>query len=119
MRREKIELQDLAVFLRDAAYGDGQTHKISWSLSIIHPMTNDGEIGYSGGIWTAGEAKHAVSIQFSYSQSAGVYNFKMWKDRNEIRHRFAGDKPAFEEFKKIVTGAFGIEELYKSQRNGA
>lgn len=109
--RRKVDLQELAEFMRDAAYGDNQIHHINWALSVIHPKTNDGNIGYSGGMWNPGAF---VSLSFSYSQSAGITDFRMWIDHNEIKYRFGG-KPNFEEFKETIIGAFGIEKLYRAE----
>lgn len=105
-------VQEMATFLRNLAYGDNQKHGIDWCLHVIHPKTNDGCVGYSGGLWHRNKQEDRVSINFSFDKINGVYHFGLWKDRCEIRLAF-GDKPSFDEFKKVCVEQFKIEKLYE------
>jgi len=114
MKKNTITLQELAIFMRDAAYSDNQSHKIDWSLSVVHPSTNNGVIGFSGGLWKHNcdsKTTEWVSISLSYDEVKGIHNFKRWNDEGEIRSTFGGN-PSFEDFKFVVIDAFGIKKLY-------
>lgn len=108
----QLNLQSLAEFMRNVAYSDNMKHKINWSLSIIHPKTNDGDIGFSGGLWKRGEEDEFKSVSFGYSETKGIYNFKYWIGKNEICSSF-GQTPNFEQFKKTVIRLFGVEKLFE------
>lgn len=112
MKKPNIELQELAEFMRNAAYSDNQKHKMDWSLRVIHPRTNDGDVGFAGGLWSLSGSEVEKSIHLSYSETKGIYNFKLWEDGKEIRYPY-GDKPDFDEFKSTVIAIFGIEKLYE------
>jgi len=115
VKKNTTTLQELATFMRDAAYSDNQSHKIDWSLRVIHPSTNDGVVGFSGGLWKQDcntEDSRLASISFSYDEIQGIRNFKRWDSRGEIRSTF-GEHPSFEDFKITVKKAFGIEKLYR------
>ena len=113
----KIIVQELAATLRNIAYSDGQKHKLQWSLHVIHPRTNDGDAGYSGGIWCNHNFKHRtdISISFSFSESRGIHQFHMWRDRCEIRFDFIEKerKLSLEKLIEIAKKEYGIDELYK------
>ena len=110
---KKYDLQEFAELLRDIAYSDNQSHGIDWSLSVIHPRTNDGDVGYSGGLWHRNLQRYfGVSISFSFSETRGIHNFKMWRNGSQIRFGF-GEKPTYEQFKDICIKEFGIERLYR------
>lgn len=112
-KKNKITLQELSEYMRDAAYSDGQSHHIRWDLSVIHPKTNDGDVGFSGGLWTDNaKSRDFKSVSFSFSESQGITDFHTWIDHNEIRHPF-GRKPDFDDFKKTVEKLFDIEQLYQ------
>lgn len=126
MKKDNPTLQELAEFLRNAAYADDQSHGIDWSLNVIHPRTNDGDVGFSGGLWTRDgvwnsdhtykKAQIYISLSYSYSETRGIYGVKRWKDRCEI---FTEDKTMpFEKFKEIVISLFGIERLYDPESKG-
>ena len=114
MKKKVVPLQELVTFMRDVAYSDNQSHKIDWSMSIIHPSTNDGCMGYSGGLWNSRKANEDGfrSISFSYDEVKGITNFKTWIEHAEIRHD-CGDKPTFEEFKPICLKMFSVKKLYR------
>ena len=42
--KKKTTVQELAVALRSIAYSDDQKHHLQWSLYVIHPVTNDGDV---------------------------------------------------------------------------
>lgn len=113
MKKDNPTLQELAEFLRNAAYADNQSHGIDWSLYVIHPRTNNGDLGFGGGLWTHNRCKidnRHISLSFSYSETKGIYRVQRWKDKCEI---FTEDKTMpFESFKEIVISLFGIERLY-------
>lgn len=109
---KKFDLQELAELMRDIAYSDNLKHLIHWSLSVIHPRTNDGDLGYAGGIW---DRSCNVSISFGFSETNGIYNFQMWVDKSEIRFDF-GEKPSYEQLKETCIKHFGIEQLYRSRK---
>ena len=111
-KKNTITVQEMATFLRNLAYGDNLEHGIDWSLSVIHPITNDGCVGYSGGLWHRNKQGDRVSINFSFDEINGIYNFVLWKDSCEIRLDF-GDKPLFDEFKKVCIEQFKSEKLYE------
>lgn len=97
--KSNITLQQLAEYMRNLAYDDF-SRKIRWSLGVIHPKTNDGDVGFSGGIWNdPQEATTYMSISFCFSETRGIYNFKSWVNKSEIRWVF-GETPTFDEFKQ-------------------
>jgi hypothetical protein len=115
MRKNNIKLQDLAELMRDVAYSDDRTHKISWSLYIVHPKTNDGDIGYSGGLWHSEcdpKDENRRSVSLSYSEIRGIHGFKLWRGKSEVRFSFE-ERPTIEEFKEVLIKEFGVKELYK------
>lgn len=108
------QLQELAEFLRNAAYADNQSHYIDWSLCVLHPRTNDGDVGFSGGLWNHNrvkQQKHALSLSFRYSPSKGIYSLRYWKDGCEIYNPNQGTI-SLDAFQALVVDLFGIEELY-------
>jgi hypothetical protein len=121
---KKPTLQELAEFLRDAAYSDNMSHEIDWSLRVLHPRDNDGSVGFSGGLWTRRNTQKAksrlkdVSISFSYSETQGITQFQLWRDHMEIRGFPFGEHPSFEAFRGRVIAEFGIEELYDAKEGG-
>ena len=125
MKKNAHTLQQVAEFLRDAAYSDRQSHFMEWTLRVIHPNTNDGVVGFSGGLWNKDRSMvrpcdhekydkrvtRIVSVSFSYDEVNGITNFQLWADR--VRSVFPfGSKPSFDDFKKIVVEQFGIDKLY-------
>ena len=120
-KKDVPTLQELAVFLRNAAYANNHNLYIDWNLSIIHPKLPNGDIGYTGGIWfrsiskeyqeevyaNRGTDKH-VSISFSYAESQGITNFQYFTDDDKVSY----ESIEFEAFKKIVIDAFHIKKLY-------
>lgn len=110
---KKHDLQEFAELLRDIAYSDNQSHHIDWHLSVVHPRTNDGDVGFSGGLWNRIPLNDkTVSISFSFSETRGIYNFKLWRNRSEIRFNF-GETPTYGLFKDICIQEFGIERLFR------
>jgi hypothetical protein len=118
MNKNKIPTaQEVAEFLRNAAYSDGQRHGLSWHMSIIHPRLSDGSIGFSGGIWkrTNGTDKLKTpntSISFSFNETQGITLFELYRDKGKIQ---IGETPTFEEFKKRIIKEFRIDELYSRE----
>lgn len=116
MKKDIVSLQWLATFLRDVAYSDNQSHHIHWSLNVIHPSTNDGCVGFSGGLWHDSEyvkqGEGWVSISFSYDELNGIYNFKRWIDGAEIRDDY-GAEPTFNQFQQICIKAFNVKKIYR------
>ena len=118
------ETQKLAKALQSIAYADKQTHGICWSLAIIHPQTDfNGEMGYSGGIWhdrnrPHKKRKHDISISFSFSESIGIHQFKLWRSGAEIVPSFVytkGDidgRIKFDDFVELAIKEFDIDELW-------
>lgn len=114
--KSNITLQQLAEYMRDAVYDDFARH-MEWSLSVIHPRTNDGDVGFSGGIWNKQDkVKNSMSVRLSFSETRGIYNFKAWINGSEIRFGF-GETPSFEEFKEAVNRIF-IEEEFSVKTRG-
>ncbi|MDR0286654.1 MAG: hypothetical protein LBI03_02950 [Clostridiales bacterium] len=113
----KLTVQEFATLLRDIAYADVLSHHLEWSLSVIHPKTNDGDVGYSGGIWCNHNFKHKkdISVSFSFSEIRGIHQFKFWIDRCETRFDFVkkDGKINIEDFKELMIKEFGIEKLYQ------
>lgn len=125
MKKKDIpSLQELAEFLRNAAYANNHMLNIDWRMSIVHPRLPSGDIGYSGGIWFVGihqigkefwdkvvaqrGTDEIVSISFSYSESRGIENFNLFvEDRHESRKVIS-----FEDFKRVVIDSFHIKKLY-------
>ncbi|MDR0287538.1 MAG: hypothetical protein LBI03_07545 [Clostridiales bacterium] len=116
----EITVQEMATLLRDIAYADNLSHHLRWSLSVIHPKTNEGDVGYSGGIWHERNPKNNmknsknISVSFSFSEIKGIHQFKFWKDSCEIRFNCVrkGGKITIENFKNLMIKEFEIEELY-------
>lgn len=108
--KSNITLQQLAEHMRNLAYDDF-SRKIRWSLGVIHPKTNDGDVGFSGGIWNdPQEATTYMSISFCFSETRGIYNFKSWVNKSEIRWVF-GETPTFDEFKQASEKIFIEQEF--------
>lgn len=112
MKKNTLTLQELATFMRNLAYADNQKHGIDWSLYVIHPSTNDGCVGFSGGLWHRNRIKDWVSVSFSFDEIRGIYNFKLWIDSCEIRFAFE-ETPTFEEFKETCIKRFKVDKLYE------
>ena len=113
----KIKVQELATLMRDIAYSDDLSHHLHWSLNVIHPKTNEGDVGYSGGIWYSHlfEHKKDISVNFSFSETKGIHQFKLWRDRCEIHFNCVkkDGKIGIESFKDLLIKEFGIEKLYQ------
>lgn len=125
-----ITLQELAEFLRNVAYSDNRVvkayenrdnpnfpSKLEWSLRVVHPRTDKGGVGFSGGIWTdglprGGKDERWLSMSFSFEEGVGIYHFKRWNNIGEI---YSTEKPSFEEFKDIVIKHFNVKKLYDSK----
>ena len=105
----KHDLQQLAETLRNAAYSDGQSHKLDWSLYIVHPKTNDGDVGFSGGIWRNVNDERR-SLHLSFSETKGIHDIKIWTEAGEIflKKRTLND----EELKKLLKKHFSIDKFY-------
>lgn len=116
----QITVQEMATLLRNIAYSDNQTHGLDWSLSVVHPKTNDGDVGFSGGIWrnhNHRNSKKDIRLSFSFSETRGIHQFMFWRDKSEIRFDFIGKggKIGFEKFKELVIKEYGIKELYQTK----
>lgn len=111
MSKNKLTLQELATFMRNLAYADNQKHGIDWSLYVIHPSTNDGCVGFSGGLWHRNRTEDRVSVSISFDEVEGIYNFQLWEDRCEIRFGFE-QTPTFDEFKKVCIERFKVDKLF-------
>ncbi|MBU9728059.1 hypothetical protein [Diplocloster modestus] len=115
---KRVTVQELAETLRNIAYSDNQKHNLCWSLSVIHPKTNDGDVGYSGGVFHNHHFKgHKDSnFSFSYSESRGIYQFHLWREHDEVRLDCVGKdgKISLEHLVKIAIDEYGIEELYSN-----
>ena len=68
-------LQEVAELLRNAVYSDEQTNEIVWSLRVLHPKTNEGVVGFSGGIWHRADPRNKknkgrrnTSISFAFEE---------------------------------------------------
>ena len=116
----KPTVQELATLLRDIAYADNLAHKLDWSLRIVHPKTNDGDVGYSGGIWRNHNHrdKKDISVSLSFSETKGIHLFQLWRDRKEVHFNFVGKggQISFEKFKELLITEYGIEELYQHKK---
>lgn len=108
-KNNSITLQALSEYVRDLVYDDF-SRCMKWNISVIHPRTNDGDVGFSGGIWCRKNANNFLSVSFSYSETRGIYNFKAWINKSEIRFSF-GETPSFEEFKEATERIFINEEF--------
>lgn len=130
--KSKVTLQEFAEFLRNAAYADNLEHGIEWSLNVIHPRTDWGAVGFTGGIWhkplnwifvqkdkaeKRRRGKPSITINFSFDETKGIYNFVIFEDDNEVKscskYQPFNGAPTFDEFKKIVIEKFGITNLYR------
>ena len=63
-------LQEVAELLRNAVYSDEQTNEIVWSLRVLHPKTNEGVVGFSGGIWHRADPRNKKTKGEETPQSA-------------------------------------------------
>lgn len=115
---KKVTVQELAEVLRNIAYSDNQKHHLSWSLNVIHPKTNDGDVGYSGGVFHNHPFKghKNADFSFSYSESRGIYQFHLWRDRIEVKLDCVGKdgKISLENLVEIAINEYGIEEMYSN-----
>lgn len=115
MKRNIPELQEVAEFLRNAAYADNRKHGIDWSMRVLHPKTDWGVTNFSCGIYHSfmhrENLKNNVSISFTYDESKGFYHFGLWIDRVKIEMPF-GETPTFEELKDTVINKFNLKKLY-------
>lgn len=119
VNKMKPTLQELAEFLRNAAYSDDMSHELDWRLGVLHPRNNNGVVQFSGGIWHRHNAKRKeniktnVSISFSFDELNGITGFKMWRNGCEVQGFPFGETPTFEQFKERVILEFKIDELYE------
>lgn len=114
--KNDITLQQLAEYMRDTVYDDF-SRNMEWSLRVIHPRTDDGDVGFSGGIWNKREkVKNSMSVSFSFSETKGIYNFKAWINDIETRFGF-GETPTFNEFQAAISRIF-IEEEFCIKKAG-
>lgn len=102
-------VQTLAEFMMNYSEQAYNRHKpVDWLLHVLHPRDNNGEVSYSGGLWTHHDLdkpfpKPYNSLAFSYSQTLGVYRIQRWKDK----YPFGEIKGiAFEGFKELVSRVF-------------
>ena len=111
-----VSLQELATFLRDVAYGDHQVHDICWRLDVLHPSTNDGVVGFAGGLWhrTPWFAEK-VTLDFSYDEVRGITNCKCWVNDMPLD---VNKEPTFDEFKVLAIEKFRIKYLYATPSKG-
>lgn len=116
--KDKPTVQELATFLRNAAYADGQKHKIDWSLHIIHPSTNDGSVGYSGGLWKRNDEFEDSyrSLSFGFSETQGIYTVQAWMGSGRAKVLEKGTV-RFDDFKEYVLKFFGLERLYECTKS--
>jgi len=105
----KHDLQELAETLRNAAYSDGQSHKLDWSLNVIHPKTNDGDVGFSGGIWK-NDKKEYKSLHLSFSETLGIHDVHIYTEKSEIYPQIK--KINNDALKSLIKKHFGINEFY-------
>lgn len=124
--KNEITVQSLAECLRDVAYGDNQAQRIQWNLRVIHPRTNDGVVGYSGGIWhdivpedkavNATRKGANISIQFSFDEINGVKPLHKY-EMNEDRSGYKPDETqTFTEIKPLeeyLAKSFHLTEIYR------
>lgn len=135
--KNKINLQEFAEFLRDVAYADNLEHGIDWSLRIVHPKTDWGAVGFSGGIWhkpldwipaelrkeirNRRKGRPRITISFSFDETKGIYNFIVYEESNDgkldSKETLFNGSPTLEEFKKTVIEKFGIKKLYRDKGN--
>ena len=115
MKKNVPKLQEVAEFLRNAAYADNQKHGIEWSMRVLHPRTDWGVTNFVCGIWhsllSRKELNADVSIRFSYDESKGFYHFGLWVDGAKIEMPF-GDTPTFDELKDTIIKKFNLKKLY-------
>lgn len=111
-KKSVCSVQELATMLRNAAYADGQEHQLDWSLRVIHPSTNDGCVGYSGGIWKRqcnGGWNGYKCIDFSYSEVTGITEARAWSNHAQIQIE---ENPTLEELQTEIIKLFELKELY-------
>jgi len=117
----KVTVQEFAKTLRNIAYADDLRHKLQWSLRVIHPVTNEGDVGYSGGLFCNPNftPRNEVSISFSFSESKGIYQFQLWRNKSEIRFDFVGKdgKISLDKLVETAIKEYGIDALYVDKRD--
>jgi hypothetical protein len=115
MKKNVPKLQEVAEFLRNAAYADNQKHGIEWSIRVLHPRTDWGVTNFACGIWHSRlnrkDLNTDVSISFSYDESKGFYHFGLWVDGAKTEMPF-GDTPTFDELKDTIIKKFNLKKLY-------
>ena len=113
-------LQQIAEVLRNAAYSDNRLEdrrlpRIDWSIRVIHPKTDRGNLMFSCGIWTTdlpngGKDKQWRSIAFCYEVGLKISDFKQWNDVGEIIPK---EKiTTVEQLRTAIISLFCIEQLY-------
>lgn len=102
-------LQDLVRYMASFC-GDGEcaSHIVDWTMYVVHPKDYNGDISYSGGLWThsdlgAPRPKPYHSLSFSYSQTRGIHAVEAWKDSCSVLQR---EKMTFEVFKDYARRLF-------------
>ena len=85
-KKSDVSLQTLAEFMRDLVYDDF-SRNLRWSLSVIHPKTDDGDVGFSGGIWTDYQkVKNQMSISFGFSDKVYATGNRWAKENFDATH---------------------------------
>ena len=83
-------------------------HTVDWTMYVVHPRDFNGDVSYSGGLWThyrlgTLRPKPYHSLSYSYSQTRGIHAVEAWKDSCSVLQR---EKMTFEVFKDYARRLF-------------
>lgn len=111
--KEKVcTVQELAEFLRDAAYsGELFHHTDHWLFAAI-PRDANGDVVYEGGLCTHNRVKkqcHHYCLRFGFTETKGLFEIETKKDNLPAR---VDDTMDYARFKRFVRGLFEVESLY-------
>ena len=116
MKKNNVTVQEVAEFLRNAAYADNLKHGIDWSMRVLHPRTDWNAVSFACGIWhkKQNELSPNVSVSFTFDEVRGFYHFCIWIDGGKHEQSF-GETPTFDELKETIIKKFGLKKLFHEE----
>ena len=87
MKKNNVTVQEVAEFLRNAAYADNLKQN---------------------------ELSPNVSVSFTFDEVRGFYHFCIWIDGGKYEQSF-GETPTFDELKETIIKKFGLKKLFHKE----
>lgn len=116
--KEKVcAVQELAEFLRNAAYSEELFHHTDHWLFAAIPSDVNGDVVYEGSLCTHNRVKkqrHHNYLHFRFTETKGLFEIEAKKDNLPARVNDAMD---YARFKRFVMELFEVESLYKPPKH--